>query len=366
MPKRIKPLPLTDLKIISEAAMRATDKHKYRRAEQKVRENLTEFCTYIQNKIATRDYTPSPTRHRREWDAGCKKWRDLDYTNNVTDKTMHWLLILTVQKQMIDRLDPFCVSNVPKRGTHYGAKHIEKWVKTGRADTKYAAEADIRHCFQNVLHAALDAEFTKRVKGDDWLWLFRKILYSFHADEGRGLPVGYITSPWFINFLFAPIDRKMRQKYGVKHMVRNVDDVLMFSQNKRQLRRALMAYNDAIAPMGMFFKPNWQVYRVDYFDKRGKRRGRAADMLGWRFYRDRRILRKRVMLKTSRSARKAGKRAEGVSPKLAMSTICRIGQLKHGDMQQFKRLRVDDICDYKILRRVTSDFSRKQFKTSGA
>ena len=50
-------------------------------------------------------------------------------------------------------------------------------------------------------------------------------------------------------------------------------------------------------------KENYQVYRFVY-EKNGKEKGRVIDFMGFKFYRNRTTLRKSIMLKATRKARK--------------------------------------------------------------
>ena len=54
-------------------------------------------------------------------------------------------------------------------------------------------------------------------------------------------------------------------------------------------------------------KENYQVFRFAYKDKDGKERGRPIDFMGFKFYRDRTVLRRGIMLRATRKALKLSK-----------------------------------------------------------
>lgn len=84
--------------------------------------------------------------------------------------------------------------------------------------------------------------------------------------------------------------------------------MVVFGSNKRKLHDA----RDKISmylenKLGLCLKDNWQVFRFAYV-KNGKHCGRALDFMGFKFYRDRTILRKTIMLKATRKAKKISKK----------------------------------------------------------
>ena len=59
--------------------------------------------------------------------------------------------------------------------------------------------------------------------------------------------------------------------------------------------------------LGLTIKDNWQVFRFDYI-KDGKHYGRFLDFMGFRFYRDKTTLRKSIMLRATRKAKRISKK----------------------------------------------------------
>ena len=51
-------------------------------------------------------------------------------------------------------------------------------------------------------------------------------------------------------------------------------------------------------------KDNWQVFRFDYIDRNGNRRGRFIDFMGFKFYRDKTTIRGKIFVRALRKARK--------------------------------------------------------------
>lgn len=50
---------------------------------------------------------------------------------------------------------------------------------------------------------------------------------------------------------------------------------------------------------------NYQIYKFDFTDRHDNCRGRAVDFMGFRFFRDKTTIRKKIFLRACRTARKA-------------------------------------------------------------
>lgn len=83
------------------------------------------------------------------------------------------------------------------------------------------------------------------------------------------------------------------------------DTMVIFGSNKRVLHHMRQAISDYLEmELGLELKANWQVFRFSY----GNNQGRDLDFMGFRFYRNRTILRKSIMYKATRKARKISKK----------------------------------------------------------
>lgn len=83
-------------------------------------------------------------------------------------------------------------------------------------------------------------------------------------------------------------------------------DICISEENRRKaIRQAISEYLEA--NLGLELKGNWQVFRFSY-TVNGEDRGRPLDFMGFQFYRNRTVLRKSIMLKATRKARKIHKK----------------------------------------------------------
>ena len=134
-------------------------------------------------------------------------------------------------------------------------------MKGDAAGTRYGAECDIYHCFEE-LDPPYVIEALKRVfKDTETLWLCDAIMEY-------GVLIGAFFSAWFLHLTLQPLDLMIHQKqYGVSHYLRQMDNFTIFGSNKRKLRRLLEDIKKWLAEIGMKIKGNWQIFRVGFTPK---------------------------------------------------------------------------------------------------
>lgn len=167
-------------------------------------------------------------------------------------------------------------ASLPKRGAHKAKKVIEKWIETDPKNVKYVLKMDIHHFFDSIPHDILKAKLRKYIHDDLMLDLLFKIIDVTDA----GIPLGFYTSQWLSNWYLQELD----------HFI---------------IRQAISEYLEV--NLGLELKGDWQVFRFSY-TVNGEDRGRPLDFMGFQFYRNRTVLRKSIMLKATRKARKIHKK----------------------------------------------------------
>jgi hypothetical protein len=101
------------------------------------------------------------------------------------------------------------------------------------------AQIDIRSYFASIDHAILLALLERRFKDRGLLALLARIVESHRAEPGRGLPIGALTSQHFANYYLAGLDRLLLEGCRVRGMVRYMDDLAWWGDDKTAVRDAL-------------------------------------------------------------------------------------------------------------------------------
>ena len=133
----------------------------------------------------------------------------------------------------------------------------------------------------------------------------------------RGLPLGFDTSHWYANWYLQGLDHFIKEELRAVYYIRYMDDMVIFGSNKRKLHRMKDEIERYLKErLDLELKGDWQVFRFVYkevdieIDGKIKHRqyGRDLDFMGFRFYRNRTAMRKSIMLRATRKAKKISKK----------------------------------------------------------
>lgn len=238
---------------------------------------------------------------------GIRRKQRLIIVPTMREQVIHHMVVNALKPIFARGMYEHSYGSIPGRGAHMAKKRIEKWIKRENRGMKYCLKMDIKKYFDSIPHDILKRKLAETIHDRQFLGVLYEIVDATGTE--RGIPLGFYTSQWFANWYLEGLDHYIKEELHVKYYVRYMDDMVVFHGNKRELheiRRKIEAYlNDRL---GLRMKENWQVFLFDYAKKNGKHVGRDLDFMGFRFFRDRTILRKSIMLKATRKARRIARK----------------------------------------------------------
>lgn len=226
----------------------------------------------------------------------------------VWEQILHHAIVQVLAPIFIKSMYKWSCGSLPKRGGLYGKKYLAKYIRENPSKIKYVLKADVKHFFPSIDIKVLKEKLKKKIHDEKFLEVLFVVLDSNIAtyqgeDVYMGLPIGYYLSQWLANWLLTEMDYKIKQEHKIKCYVRYVDDFVLLHQNKKVLRKIRMYLQEYLKSISLEMKSNYQVYRFIY-KRNEKEVGRVIDFMGFKFFRDRTTLRKSIMLKAVRKARK--------------------------------------------------------------
>ncbi|NJN98903.1 MAG: hypothetical protein HC875_34820, partial [Anaerolineales bacterium] len=148
------------------------------------------------------------------------------------------------------------------KGTHKALDQAHAWVRQYR----YAFQGDIVKYFPSIDHQILRSLLAHHIADRQTMGLIDVILESgaglladeypmtyfpgddlFAATRPRGLPIGNLTSQFWANVYLHPLDMFVKQELRCPAYVRYMDDFVLFSDDKAQLRQWSAAVRDFLA-----------------------------------------------------------------------------------------------------------------------
>ena len=124
------------------------------------------------------------------------------------------------------------------------------------------AKVDMRSYFASIDHAVLKQMLRQRFKNIPLLHLFDCIIENFSVSPGKGLPIGALSSQYFANFYLSALDRQLLESCQVQGMIRYMDDVVWFDQDKAAIQSTLAQINCFVQEfLKLSIKPEVQINR---------------------------------------------------------------------------------------------------------
>lgn len=130
--------------------------------------------------------------------------------------------------------------------------------------------------------------------------------------------------------------------------------MVLFGSNKKAPRKARVALEYKFHEMGLRLKENWQLFMIKH---------RALDFLGFRFFRDKTILRRSIALRIMRKARKISKLAV-ITFKHAAAMVSYMGWVVHSDSQYFYNKYIKPYVNLAQLKGVIRNESKIKCQTN--
>lgn len=302
--------------IMEPALDDATERKKDRPDVQDILNNRIECKEHLRQRMIAGDFIPFVHQAIIKQDGYRNKPRKVvqpRFDREEPEQWLHHIVIRTLKPIMMKGMYEFSCGSIPKRGIHYGKRYLEKFIREGKSEIKYVLKFDIYHFYENVNVEMLKDRFRNIIHDEKMLKLIFYILdtneYQLQGKTYKGgLLIGFYPSQWFANFFLQPFDHYIKEQLKVKCYVRYMDDCVIFGRNKKELHQKLEAIKQYLEKMDLQLKSNYQIYRFDYIDKYGKRRGRFIDFMGFKFYRDKTTIRKGIFARAVKTARRINKK----------------------------------------------------------
>ena len=123
------------------------------------------------------------------------------------------------------------------KGTHLALKKAQSLVR--RYD--YYLKCDVAQYFESIDHFVLKSILSKIIKDKKLTSLVDRIIAHQppYTQKGKGLPIGNLTSQYFANIYLGELDLFIKHQCRCKGYIRYMDDFILFSNDKGELRSHL-------------------------------------------------------------------------------------------------------------------------------
>lgn len=320
---------------LSEAIEKSSLGKKERREVKKVLDHKDEYIKRLQNLLINKKFKIRKHEAIKINDGITAKVRLIIKPDYVYEQILHHAIVKVLTPIFMRSMYVYSCGSLPGRGGLYGKRYLAKYIRENPKKIKYVAKGDITKFFQTVNIGLVKDKFRKIIHDEKFLEVLFTVLDSniatYQGEEiNMGLPIGYYLSQWIANWFLQDFDYFIKQELKIRCYVRYVDDFVLLSPNKKELHKALAAISEYLKKLDLRLKPNYQVFKLAYIDKDGKERGRPIDFMGYKFYRDRTVLRRGIMLRAVRKALKISKKTN-LNWYECTQLLCYLGWFKYTD-----------------------------------
>lgn len=103
---------------------------------------------------------------------------------------------------------------------------------------KYFLKLDVKKFFDTIHHNVLKAQLARLFRDQEVQNIFFRIIDSYEAHPGRGVPIGNLTSQYFANHYLSGLDHYIKEQLRIKAYVRYMDDMALWDDDKEVLKQA--------------------------------------------------------------------------------------------------------------------------------
>ena len=184
------------------------------------------------------------------------------FAADFRDRVIHHLLVGYLEPIWEKIFVHHSYSCRQNKGAHTAIKDFRRFsieISQNFSKPAYYLHIDISAFFMSLKKEILFDIIKRHTKNPDILWLTEQIIFQdptqnfyykgnpklqklipphkslFHLPKNQGLPIGNLTSQFFANIYLNEIDQFAKHQLKIKYYLRYVDDLLLLSQNTKQL-----------------------------------------------------------------------------------------------------------------------------------
>ncbi len=217
------------------------------------------------------------------------------------------------------------------KGTHRTIIRFNKFylqASKNNRRTVWVLKCDIRKFFASIDHKMLLEILAAYVPNKNILWLLKRVIESFNFNtfntEGRGLPLGNLTSQLFCNVYMNEFDQFVKHELKTKYYARYADDFVFLADSKDLLL--------SLIPQVAEFLDECLKLRLHPDKVFIKTLASGVDFLGWVNFPHHRVLRKTT-------SRRMFKRVYSHPTNETFQSY--VGLIKHGNTYGLKQKLLD-------------------------
>lgn len=224
---------------ILKAYNKARKCKRYRKEVMRFTDRKEEKLERVRMDIKNLTHEPSEYRYFKVYEPKERQIMALPFYDRVVQHAIVNILEPIFNKRFIEH-SYACRKG---KGMHAASDTLYKWLYDWdkyHDEPLYAIKADIHQYFRSINHEVLKREIRRVIKDESTLVLVERIIdHNGNMPDGTGIPVGNLTSQLFANIYLNKLDQFIKHELGAKYYIRYMDDFIILSPDKAQLKEWL-------------------------------------------------------------------------------------------------------------------------------
>jgi retron-type reverse transcriptase len=247
--------------------------------------NAEENLVDLTRRLADRTYAPLPSFC---FVAKNDKHREV-FAANFRDRVVHHLLVRQLEKvwEPVFIHDSYACRK--GKGTHAAVKRLQSFclkVSKNRTRRAWFAQMDIRAFFPSIDRRIRLDIVLSHINNKELRWLTEAIIMHdptqdpvftcssdkwrnvpqhkslFTVPDGKGVPIGNLTSQFFANIYLNHLDQFIKHKLKARYYIRYVDDLVLLHEDRHKLYEWKQQIKDFLTThLKLELHPNRQIVR---------------------------------------------------------------------------------------------------------
>ena len=236
----------------------------------------------------------------------------------VRDRLLHHAIYRQLYPYFDQKFIHHSYSCRRNKGTHRALDAYTKMarkISANHTNTARVLKCDIKKFFASIDQKILNCILQKHIDDADTLWLLERVIESFCTEQGKGLPLGNLTSQLLVNVYMNEFDQFVKHELKAKYYIRYADDFVILERDREKLAKTFQSIERfLLAELALELHP----YKVSI-----NTTASGVDFLGWVHFPHHRVLRTVTKHRVFKGVKNQGTK----SP----TTQSYLGLLKHGD-----------------------------------
>lgn len=291
------------------------------------------------NDITNRNIALTPIKYEKRIDKSNHKEREIGISS-IKQQVFDYIAVNACKEMFLAKIGFYQCASLKGKGQLFGKRAIESWLRKDKSGTKYAYKCDIKKFYPSINHDNIKRLLSRDIKNKDVLYLLFTLIDSYN----KGLCIGSYLSQYLANYYLSYAyhyisensytirnhkDGTHSRENHITHILFYMDDVVMFSSNKKYLKRAVDDLKKYLKEFLLLeIKSDDRLFKVD---------GDRIDMMGFVITRTHTIIRKRIFRRICKIIRKVRKYKGFMTFRQAKSLISYNGWIKYTNSYNFKQ-----------------------------